>query len=106
MTSLWYVQKYIPLQHWSRLQTERQELSIHVEHTGGRDALPIHVVKVKLLFHIVAQSFKVQSSDIIFDASSARGSCLHFYKKYCQFEVRYLISTLPKLGLQKSLYLY
>jgi hypothetical protein len=41
MTSLWYVQKYIPLQHGSRLQTERQELSIHVEHTGGGNALPI-----------------------------------------------------------------
>jgi hypothetical protein len=51
-----YVQKYIPLQHWSRLQTKRQELSIRVEHAGGGDALalPIHVVKVKLLFQIVA----------------------------------------------------
>ncbi len=42
-------------------KTKRQELSIHVEHAGGEDALPIHVVKVKLLFQIVC--LELQSSE-------------------------------------------
>jgi hypothetical protein len=58
---VWYVQKYITLQHLSRLQTERQELSIHVKHTGGRDALPIHVVKVETI--VSYSCLELQSSE-------------------------------------------